>query len=1099
MKKTYWYIANECSGTEALGNMLDALGWIKSKNDKKANLIIIDQNCLGFTMNPVFLEFFHRRLGKNKKKVILVALFRDEKIPEMLIPEWLYIVKDVNIALNQLIYWLKKPLIQSIKNAPLDLNPSRCRHLLQKIIRFNTEHLSKIKLDQNALQLYLKSKNMSEFYLSILRIAGDYDTYHHDISKIIDSPWPHKNDAIAYALKSRQFRNACFDMAKSLCMSPVPLSTQAILLVDDNIKDYKSQLLQIKQYFIPYDIYIWNPIESLEIGKMEKICTYQSIKNINGVSLKIENIENGNEDSVRIDELSNKFHFILIDQLFKIDAMSQIKGPELIRGFTRILREQDKGVSKENFTEIIALSRTHSPERINEALRAGAKDYVLKSNLLLLPYILSGIQRTVSDLPGRLQRNFNQLYRLPNKTIGLLKTAKILPANKNTQSSKERENILPELLKAIPKTDLHIHVGSCMSTEFLVMASFIGLLQNKLWNKDYTFLISLYNKCINSKNSQTQLDIKIGQRSLKIKFQSGDNWITNLAISARACFISELKKVVSEPTENYRLLKSTLHEELGIDDYVNVATTIQKLQNKKNMSIALFVLRYCINIKKGDELDDDTLIRLYILFLAAWKNSKLLWKDRVTSEEIDIFEELRKKSAIEKKHWSSIRKIFYQNEADDQGKYFTISQFKKFNWNIPDIDLKDLKLNLILYKKDLQKFSFESSPIEWILATGTRSNSLEEYLEGCEFSGSLHLKHPFLMHLFAQLTLSELIDKGVLYSELRGSPDGYVNSDLGFEFPDVCQCFIQAFNYALTMLVETYSNESSSISDQIWLPDIFFTRSKDNTNWCFDEICIHFSEKNPLSRKFPVCVGLIFVGKRHKTVNQMILEAAASAIFHDRGASGGSLVAGELLHHFKLCRVVGFDLAGNEADFRPGLFTSEFKRISKLHIPITVHAGENASSNFIEEAILELGARRIGHALSLVNDKKLMERVREDRICVELCPTSNHQTCHFTSYDKPGRNYPLERFLNEGIPVCINTDNPIISKTDIINEYFEASASIKDNLSIWEALRIIKMGFRHAFIPLPQRKALLEIADQILYDLFSNSNIYSLLNESFLE
>ena len=163
-----------------------------------------------------------------------------------------------------------------------------------------------------------------------------------------------------------------------------------------------------------------------------------------------------------------------------------------------------------------------------------------------------------------------------------------------------------------------------------------------------------------------------------------------------------------------------------------------------------------------------------------------------------------------------------------------------------------------------------------------------------------------------------------------------------------------------------------------------------------------------------------------------------------------------------------------------------------MHIPITVHAGENAPAGFVESAVLDLRARRIGHGLALIEDKQLMNRLREDGVCVELCPVSNFQTNQFIPADgkSPGREYPLRAFLDNGNAVCLNTDNPVISYTNMIKECFQASYAFGgDGLSLWELLRILRMGFVHSFLSLPERRSMLELADQILFDLFSDPGV----------
>ena len=135
--------------------------------------------------------------------------------------------------------------------------------------------------------------------------------------------------------------------------------------------------------------------------------------------------------------------------------------------------------------------------------------------------------------------------------------------------------------------------------------------------------------------------------------------------------------------------------------------------------------------------------------------------------------------------------------------------------------------------------------------------------------------------------------------------------------------------------------------------------------------------------------------------------------------------------------------------------------------------------------VLDLRAERIGHGLAVAEDRALMNRVRENSVCLELCPVSNYQTNQFHA---DGRQYPLKMLLENGNPVCINTDNPSVSGTNIIKEYFQAAFAYTDRerFSLWDALAIMRMGFVHAFLTLPERRAFLELTDQIIFDLFTD-------------
>ncbi|MBY0472053.1 adenosine deaminase [bacterium] len=119
-------------------------------------------------------------------------------------------------------------------------------------------------------------------------------------------------------------------------------------------------------------------------------------------------------------------------------------------------------------------------------------------------------------------------------------------------------------------------------------------------------------------------------------------------------------------------------------------------------------------------------------------------------------------------------------------------------------------------------------------------------------------------------------------------------------------------------------------------------------------------------------------------------------------------------------RFVALDLAGNEAGFPCKLFEEAFRPAVKAGAPITVHAGEGAGPENIWAAIEYLGARRIGHGISCVQDPKLLQELQRRQICLEMCPTSNW----ITQAVKQIEEHPLPKVLRAGIPVCINTDDP---------------------------------------------------------------------------
>jgi len=129
--------------------------------------------------------------------------------------------------------------------------------------------------------------------------------------------------------------------------------------------------------------------------------------------------------------------------------------------------------------------------------------------------------------------------------------------------------------------------------------------------------------------------------------------------------------------------------------------------------------------------------------------------------------------------------------------------------------------------------------------------------------------------------------------------------------------------------------------------------------------------------------------------------------------------------------LTGLDLAGDEAHYPAEMFVKHFRAGREAGWGITVHAGEIAGPESIWQAIRELGARRIGHAVAAQEDPLLMDYMVEHEIAIEGNLTSNVQTMTTPDY----ASHPLRQFLEHGICVTLNTDDPGISGIDLAYEY----------------------------------------------------------------
>jgi adenosine deaminase len=155
--------------------------------------------------------------------------------------------------------------------------------------------------------------------------------------------------------------------------------------------------------------------------------------------------------------------------------------------------------------------------------------------------------------------------------------------------------------------------------------------------------------------------------------------------------------------------------------------------------------------------------------------------------------------------------------------------------------------------------------------------------------------------------------------------------------------------------------------------------------------------------------------------------------------------------------IVALDLAGDEKGFPAIRFKQHFKLARDAGWNITVHAGEADGPHSIRQAIDELGATRIGHSVAAREDPHLMDFMANNNISIECCLTSNFQTgaCNNIA------DHPIKTFMERGIVVTLNTDDPGVSGIEIADEYKLASEVV--GLSAEQLAQIQLNGVKVAF------------------------------------
>ena len=150
----------------------------------------------------------------------------------------------------------------------------------------------------------------------------------------------------------------------------------------------------------------------------------------------------------------------------------------------------------------------------------------------------------------------------------------------------------------------------------------------------------------------------------------------------------------------------------------------------------------------------------------------------------------------------------------------------------------------------------------------------------------------------------------------------------------------------------------------------------------------------------------------------------------------------ELAVRYRDQGVVGFDIAGAEAGWPPSRHLDAFQYIKRENFHITIHAGEAFGLPSIWEAVQWCGTERLGHGVRIVDDiqisgegnvrlGRLAAYIRDRRIPLEMCPTSNVQTGAAPSIAQ----HPIRLLRQLSFRVTVNTDNRLMSQVTLSSEF----------------------------------------------------------------
>ena len=145
-----------------------------------------------------------------------------------------------------------------------------------------------------------------------------------------------------------------------------------------------------------------------------------------------------------------------------------------------------------------------------------------------------------------------------------------------------------------------------------------------------------------------------------------------------------------------------------------------------------------------------------------------------------------------------------------------------------------------------------------------------------------------------------------------------------------------------------------------------------------------------------------------------------------------SMLTAQLVKQFRGSRVVALDLAGDEAGYpiKPHIEAYRFAR--EHNLLRTAHAGEAAGPESVWETLRDLQPTRIGHGVRSIEDLRLIEFLANERVHLELCPSSNVQILPSIN---DWSEHPIHKLLRLGVPLNVNTDTRMLTPITLTGEY----------------------------------------------------------------
>lgn len=805
------------------------------------------------------------------------------------------------------------------------------------------------------------------------------------------------------------------------------------------------------------------------------------------------------------------YHVILVEVEFAGDYL----GPAIVKDLADHLDRQfdphnDRNEGARHRPVIIVVSRTKHVDVIQQCLNLGAEWFMTKDRLYALPesMVKARLPRQFTEPPGR-KSNFRLLYRL--------QPWEIVKLQKETITGHPEDTLDRRWLRSLPKADLHTHIGTCISLDAIAALAFNTsgyLLDRKQDPKS--------NPEGDTEGGLWEGIAETADRVCKVVLLCGvlnatDGEVRKLPAAKQLALAAEVVEQVealrygrpaADRPSKGRGVYGPLIEGLTRPDRQVAFFEVQSLL------VAALCMAGGVHERAPEKRDGPSGHaehpkgeatgrwgrRLhggpakrweYLEELQRWDNedratkpigelldhvSKLCrgitgpaWHRGLTARAVaenfagdepwgrclDMVNERiwTTEDQLEQRFDEALRQL--RGDIEEDGRKEHVAESLPLEYRRYGNELLSILHELGGPSWQLRPERFEVPPLASFVRLPERKedheHSLARYLWGADLLGSEHLQYPENILLAAKDIVDQLVNENVAYTEIRCATSGYTAG--GMSAIAATDLLCSSFDLAVMSTAQPQSR-------------------RPRPRW--------------------VRINVLLGAKRNKSEEQFqeIVSLLTGYLQRRDAYESDELVkSGIAPRWWKHSRVVGFDLSGDETIASERL-EPHIEPLHKLSASITIHAGEAATAESIWRAVYRFGARRIGHGLRLRENKRLLGYFNTEGICVEMCPVSNQFTNAY--YDAPEREgydgskreqYPLRFYLDEGLDVCVNTDNRQLHRDGTMVDEYLCAARLVGGLTKWEVLRLAKAGFKHAFLPKADIEVMLSSMEDEVYNL----------------